>query len=211
MAAEPAGQRTLGQPARTRWDELQETLSALIEIASCVNSHGIQLHFLNRGPVDNVTSGNDPRFRQAFASPPRGGTPLASTLKRVVQGADREHNVLLFIFTDGEPSDGKAAFKEALRSVVTDYHAKVQIMACTSDDEVTDWLNRVDREFTQVDVTDDYYSERAEVLKAGLAPRFTRGDWCMKALLGPVSKKYDAWDEKLKHHQTPECELCSIM
>merc|ERR1712083_545817 len=49
-------------------------------------------------------------------------------------------------------------------------------------------------EFGEVDCTDDYESEKKEVLAVGLAKQFERSDWLMKALLGPVSKKFDAWD-----------------
>jgi len=68
-------------------------------------------------------------------------------------------------------------------------------MACTDDEASVGWLNDLDERFTEVDVTDDYYSEREEVLRARKVAKFTRGDWLIKALLGPVSAKFDAWDE----------------
>ncbi len=43
---------------------------------------------------------------------------------------------------------------------------------------------------------DDYISEKAQVLKHGLAPKFSRGDWIMKAMIGPIMHKFDQWDEK---------------
>jgi len=56
-------------------------------------------------------------------------------------------------------------------------------------------MNELDEKITEVDGTDDYYSERQEVLRAGKAKRFTGGDWLIKALLGPICTKFDAWDE----------------
>jgi len=40
---------------------------------------------------------------------------------------------------------------------------------------------KLDGQVSAVDVTDDYFAEKQEVLPAGIVPRFTRGDWCMKA------------------------------
>ena len=69
-------------------------------------------------------------------------------------------------------------------------------MACTADEDSVGYLNDIDERFRAVDVTDDYYSEMLEVTKkARTKKQFTRGDWLMKAMLGPISNKFDAWDE----------------
>lgn len=106
--------------------------------------------------------------------------------------------MLLFIMTDGEPNGGTGPFCKEIERIIgkgAGGKVKVQIMACTDDDEAVGWMNDLDGKFTEVDVTDDYYSERAEVSKAGRVQKFTRGDWVIKAMLGPVSAKFDAWDE----------------
>lgn len=101
------------------------------------------------------------------------------------------------MMTDGEPNGGKDLFCEELRKVVkkenTPHTFRVQIMACTPDDSEVAWLNEVDRQFDEVDVTDDYYSELAQIAPTG--QKFTRGDWLVKAMLGPISAMFDAWDE----------------
>merc|ERR1712187_982152 len=126
-----------------------------------------------------------------------------------------EKPILLFILTDGEPNGGSSRFCSMMRSAMSDRTKfKVQIMACTSDDEAVGWLNIVDREFKTVDCTDDYYSEKREVIRAGRTPRFTRGDWCLKAMLGPISSKFDGWDER-KHVGSASpagpCADCAIL
>merc|ERR1712129_422590 len=75
---------------------------------------------------------------------------------------------------------------------------KIQIMVCTPDDDEVEWLSVLDDKLTALDVTDDYFSEKRQVMQKGLTKKFTRGDWCMKAMLGPVSPKFDAWDESKK-------------
>mmetsp|Transcript_37904 Transcript_37904/g.108695 ORF Transcript_37904/g.108695 Transcript_37904/m.108695 type:complete len:241 (-) Transcript_37904:3-725(-) len=111
----PMHMRVRGQPTRRRWDELRETLAEVVEIASCFDQNGIDIHFLNRAPITHVKSGQDANFKQAFAQPPQVRTPLTETLKRVSKSPQGEKPVLLFIFTDGEPSDGSESFTRAIR------------------------------------------------------------------------------------------------
>merc|ERR1712048_971560 len=73
--------------------------------------------------------------------------------------------------------------------------ARYQLLACSDQDRDIAWMNDLDDEFGEVDCTDDYESEKKEVLGVGLTDKFEKSDWLMKALLGPVSKKFDAWDE----------------
>jgi len=196
-SAAAADQRVLGQPTRTRWQELGDTVSEIVEIASCFDESGVDVFFLNRQPLLGVKSAKEPLFVQTFQQLPYGRTPLTEQLQQVAQRfSQTEKKILLFILTDGEPNGGKDAFIRAVRQVVAGGRAKIQIMACTAEEDEIGWLNVLDAQLAEVDVTDDYFSEKAEVLKVGLATRFTRGDWCMKAMLGPVSRKFDAWDEK---------------
>jgi len=207
--------RKLGEtrPLRTRWQELQETITEIVDIASCLDGEGVDVFFLNRPTVFAVGESQEQQFVQAFSAPPKGGTPLSERLQEVLAKTGGEQKqVLLFILTDGEPSGGTDYFSEVISEAISTKRMKIQILACTADDEEIAWLNAVDRRFQEVDVVDDYHSERKEVLAAEIVPRFTRGDWCMKAMLGPISHKFDAWDEKLDKKKTPICSLnsCSV-
>eukprot|EP00931_Biecheleriopsis_adriatica_P044182 TRINITY_DN25249_c0_g1_i1.p1 TRINITY_DN25249_c0_g1~~TRINITY_DN25249_c0_g1_i1.p1 ORF type:complete len:322 (+),score=52.16 TRINITY_DN25249_c0_g1_i1:130-966(+) len=212
-AADPNAPRALGQKAASRWDELRETVSFIVDVASCLLETGSDVHFLNRQDVLGVKRSNDEAFLKAFEAEPRGRTPLTEVIQRLAAGFEGERPTLLFILTDGEPNGGKHPFIRQLTSIVKNAKIRVQIMACTAEEDEIDWLNGLDKDLKEVDVTDDYYSERREVIKAGLAPRFTRGDWCLKAMLGPISHKFDKWDEKLKGKRgmgSADCELCTI-
>eukprot|EP00429_Kryptoperidinium_foliaceum_P028920 CAMPEP_0176151558 /NCGR_PEP_ID=MMETSP0120_2-20121206/77401_1 /TAXON_ID=160619 /ORGANISM="Kryptoperidinium foliaceum, Strain CCMP 1326" /LENGTH=235 /DNA_ID=CAMNT_0017488535 /DNA_START=14 /DNA_END=721 /DNA_ORIENTATION=+ len=166
-SALPPEMRKLGSHGPTRWEELQHTMSEIVELASCFDDSGVDIFFLNRPPILGVRcTVADPRFRQAFA----------------------------------------ARFAKAIRKLLdsdSTSRLRVQIMACTGNDSDIGWLNKLDSELDELDVTDDYYTESSEVVRAGLAKRFTRGDWLMKAMLGPISAKFDKWDEVL--NPTPEC------
>merc|ERR1719512_469317 len=186
-----------GMKIQSRWDELKEALAQITELGAIFDKSGIDIFFLNRPEITNVASSQTRQFQQAFEKPPTGGTPLTKILQTVVARVGGEKPVLLFIMTDGEPDDGRESFCRVLRSVVekksTPHTFRIQIMACTGDENAVGYLDDVDKEFDAVDVTDDYYSEKAQVLK--FRDKFSRGDWCLKAMLGPVSSKFDAWDE----------------
>jgi len=230
ISAKPPSQRRLYEESATRWDELKSSVLLLIELAACFDESGLDLFFLNRGLIHGVKSSQDPRVLGAFTQPARGSTPLTEALRTVAWHCQGERPILLMIFTDGEPNGGVQNFEKELKRLVTkkstNLSFKVQIMACTGDDDAVGYLNDIDEKFGKVDVTDDYYSEMIEVLKKGrIKKTFTRGDWLMKAMLGPVSAKFDVWDEtgvKKKHcakhcddsdcedHSEEECGACNI-
>mmetsp|Transcript_28189 Transcript_28189/g.87824 ORF Transcript_28189/g.87824 Transcript_28189/m.87824 type:complete len:279 (+) Transcript_28189:41-877(+) len=212
-SATPPEVRKIGRPTPSRWDEAKEAVSMIAEIGCCFDSSGIDVFFLNRSGVKGVKGAGDPALAAALQGPPRGRTPLTEMLGAVAQECGGERPVLLFILTDGEPNGGAANFSRQLRRLVkkqsTQHTFRVQIMACTANEDEIGWLNRLDAELKEVDVTDDYYSERAEVQRAGLAQRFNRADWIMKAMLGPISSKFDAWDEG-PHVVDVQCDACAI-
>jgi len=203
-SALPRSMEKLGQPGPSRWDELKNTVGLVVDLGSCFDPSRLDVYFLNRGKVPGVKGSQDPRLQQQFALPPNGRTPLQATLKHAMQdmrkGMDLEKKILLFIMTDGVPDGGPEGFVAELRSLVrtgSGPKVKVQIMACTPEEEDVEYLDHLDRQLPEVDVTDDYYAEKAQVDKVGLAPQFNRADWCMKAMLGPISKKFDQWDEQM--------------
>ncbi|KAJ9455095.1 hypothetical protein DIPPA_29456 [Diplonema papillatum] len=199
---QPVSRRILGATGSTRWDELKNTLSTVLELVPCVVPTGMDLYFLNRPEVLGLRSIEDPRFAAAFSACPAGSTPLTQLVSRIVSEdarSDCEKPALVLIATDGEPNGGPAAFASLIESVVrkrvTSKTYKFQILACTDDDSSISWLNDLDERFKEVDVTDDYESEKKQILSAGKVASFKRSDWVIKALLGPICQKFDSIDE----------------
>lgn len=199
----PANMRQLGCPTRTRWEEMKESIALIVELAVCFDKSGVDVHFLNRPAIKNVKCAAEQGFLQAFHQGPGGSTPLTETLTRVSASLAQERKVLYMIFTDGEPNGGTQAFAACVRRVVAGGKAKIQVLACTAEDDEIEWLNVLDKQLAEMDCTDDYTTERAQILKLGLAPRFTKGDWVMKAMLGPIMHKFDKWDEAAGKHAAP--------
>merc|ERR1712039_649141 len=179
---------------------MKETLSFIVDLGNCFDKSGLDIFFLNRPELRNVKSKTQPDFHKVWKQPPDGSTPLTECIKRLAQECGSERPILLFILTDGEPDGGPGPFIDEVRKLVTKQSTnktfKVQIMVCTPSEGEVSWLNDLDAALKEVDVTDDYYVEKSQVMSAGKVKKFTRGDWCLKALLGPVSNKFDMWDEK---------------
>jgi hypothetical protein len=71
----------------------------------------------------------------------------------------------------------------------------VSFLACTDDESSVAYLNAWDDELKNVDVTDDYLSERKEILRAqGSSFKFSYADYVCKMLLGPIDPEIDRLD-----------------
>jgi hypothetical protein len=184
----------------TRWDELCGTVCVIVELMTALNAEGVDVFFLNRPPMLGVKSAAQVVEAFRFA-PPSGYTPLTRVVQQVLsvkQPVIRERKLLLLIATDGQPTDDNGnvnipAFLQTLRSMPPSVF--VQIMACTDDDASVSYLNEADRDIPRVDVTDDYDSERKEILRAqGEEFAFSFGDYVVKSLLGPIDDSFDKLD-----------------
>lgn len=187
----------------TRWDELKKTVSIITDISAIMDPDGIEVYFLNRGTLSNVT--NSRRLDEAFSSPANGSTPIVQVLRHVL-AVKTERKRLILIATDGCPDDvagldgkmldGKMAFRYVLENErsVKDF---VTILACTDDDSILSYLNGWDRDIPRVDVVDDYQSEKKEILGVqGPQFAFSFGDYVVKALMGSIDTWFDNLDEE---------------
>ena len=94
--------------------------------------------------------------------------------------------------TDGVPSDVDFG---GLRRLVAAKHRNVFVtfLMCTEDDEVVAQYNRHIDKIPNVDITDDYLSEKKEV--EALGNKLSYFKWLAKAVLGGKLAKYDQMDE----------------
>ena len=189
---------SMGEPSdsigyATRFDELRAFVDIVITLLSTFLETGVDCYFLNRGTVKNVTSSE--QVRKFFEMKPDGYTPLLKRVRDVLKDHTGPEELLLIIATDGVPSDGKP---EQLRQLLLSVSDRVytSIVACTNDDNVMDMLDDMDNTVPRLDVTDDYHRERAQIRAVqGTSFPFSRGDWVVKTLLGPMNTYYDKLDE----------------
>jgi hypothetical protein len=195
----------------SRFDELKRIVEQIMDIACVMDSDGTDVYFLNRPDAKNVTSHD--QIAHLFAAPPGGSTPIVKAFNRVI--ADKmsilnEKKLLVIIITDGVPDEGIAAFTNAIASKPKDVH--VSIAACTDDDNVMNYLNKMDVGIPFVDICDDYLSEQKQILSVqGKNFPFSFGDWVVKILLGTIDLYFDALDEKRVNIESGEVEKSSSL
>jgi len=170
---------SVGSERMTRWEELRKSVTMVSEIASILDSDGIDVYFLNQEPILGVTYSDEDSMRklkQRFDTPPCGGTPLKATLERVINekgygggsgSPPPAKRLLILLATDGVPTDCPTAEEsiealiQALRKLPE--HVFVQIMAITDDKHVLEWMNEADSTVRHVDCVDDYNSEQTQI------------------------------------------------
>ncbi|KAJ3415405.1 hypothetical protein HDV05_004999 [Chytridiales sp. JEL 0842] len=194
-------------PSVTRWQELKMTTKTILDISCTLDSDGVDVYFLNRQPLRNVTSPE--MVEPVFAVAPQGYTPIARVLRQVIAekgnraNRDAGKKLLILIATDGQPTDDRGYVdKQTLMNVLMNERGApgsilVTFVACTDDESEIGYLNEWDKKISNVDVVDDYRSEKEEVMKVqGANFPFSRGDWVCKLLLGGIDPEIDALDER---------------
>jgi DNA-directed RNA polymerase subunit N (RpoN/RPB10) len=179
---------------KSRWAELKSKLSVIVDLATVFDENGVDIYFLNRPSILNVKSSQYLMATKQFMDQPNYGTPLSERLRQVLQEKkiDVGKRLLILIATDGEPSDGKDQFKKLLMTRDPISQIFVTILACTNEKHVLQWLNGLDNSVPNLDVVDDYQTEKKKVKKQkGSSYPFTLGDYLAKSLLGSINKNYD--------------------
>ncbi|CAF0777943.1 unnamed protein product [Adineta steineri] len=188
----------------TRWDELRQTVSIVVDIASVFDPDGVDIFFLNREPMRHVKHSDE--LIPIFAVPPAGPTPIVRVLRYVLREKQleiQERKLLLLIATDGVPTNEQGQQDIKSLEYALRYDRKptnrvpVTIIACTDDGDCIGYLNDWDKKIPNLDVADDYRSERKEILKAqGKDFPFSFGDYVVKVLMGAVDDWFDTLDER---------------
>lgn len=211
--------------SKTRWQELKEVVGEVFDISLIFDPVGMDVYFLNRQSWLNV------RQRDAidgmFLAAPSGGTPLISKLREInniySSGNQSTNRKLVIIATDGEPSDDRAPYTEfkGLLGRMVANNMRIGFLACTDQDNHVAYLNEIDRLYTEIDVSDDYWTERRQIQRVqGKRFPFTYGDYVVKALAGPIDNRLDTLDEVRilinltglhSHHHRTNLSNCTIL
>ena len=102
---------------------------------------------------------------------------------------------LLFNSQKGNPAI--PYFKSILEK--RDKRVFTSIVACTDDEDSVNYLNKWDRELSNLDLVDDFRSERKEIKRIkGKDYQFSFGDYVTKSLIGGIDAELDRSDEKKK-------------
>jgi hypothetical protein len=181
---------------QTKWDELKESIKIVLEIGAAYKVE-CDVMFLNQPGAKNVKSIF--QLEEQFAKPPNGVTPLLGDSIENNRHELNERKLLVIIFTDGCPTlqHGSSKcpirdFKKTLKDRNPMNRIFVTIVACTDDEYSLEYLNNWDNIIPNLDVVDDYDSEKKQIYAAGkVDTAFTYGDYIAKILLGSFIKEID--------------------
>ena len=166
-----------GGPA-TRWSELEMFTVTAVDIITATSPGGVDVYFLDRPGMSGVTSAQ--QLAPAFATGPRGGTPIIGALSRIFRqyaALAATRRVLVVVITDGEPSDGTT--RQLFNVLATQRHPNIHVsLAEMSDDEATmRFLDGWDQQLLQFDNSDDYRMEARRVRQQkGYSYKFRSGE-----------------------------------
>jgi hypothetical protein len=192
----------------SRWDELKSTVKIIVEIAGTLDRTGVDIYFLNRPGVKNVT--NFTMLEPYFVTEPEGYTPIVQVFTQVLNDMQpilSEKKLLIILATDGEPTTGTGMTsshgiteKQKFYNLLTTRHPVdkiyTSILACTDDDSAISYLQDWDKKIQNLDVVDDFHTVKANILKKqGQSYYFSFGDYIVKTLLGSMDKYFDEIDE----------------
>jgi hypothetical protein len=188
-----------GQHVTSRWDELMHFLSLVLRIGAELAGR-VHFHFLNGGVISDVQVWE--QVEHIARRGPSGRTPLLAAMRQVFEQYDpakTECRLVTIIATDGVPSDGPTAgVAVALKQRPSVDKSFVTFLSCTDNDRDVAYIKELDAGLPHVDEVDDYYTERAEVARAGgrsVYKNFSVGDWALRAVVGAAVPAWDKSDE----------------
>lgn len=194
MICDDSGSMNTRTDQGTRWTELCMNTKRTVKICTQLDPDGISVNFLNRKGSKNVTKFD--QVKSLFRKGPSGSTPLGAALERALKEKTPGKPMVILIATDGTP-DNPQHLMSALRSRFPHmYDVYVTFIACTDNKSDVAWMNGLDKSEPNVDVLDDFKSEREEVWKAqGRQVDYTKGDHIARMLCGPVFAEIDNLDQ----------------
>ncbi|CAF4039466.1 unnamed protein product [Rotaria sp. Silwood2] len=177
----------------TRWDELRSIVRIVIEIGTVLDSNGIDVHFLNRSSMPNVT--DTQQVVESFSQRPAGVTPLTPVLRRIFQSTaskpTSDKRLLVIVVTDGAPTDPNGNVDvQSLENLMCNErqgNTTYVTFVCTDDESSTAYLSKWHLTMMNFNVVDNYTTERVTVRHSrGYKYPFSFGDYVAKALLTAV-------------------------
>jgi hypothetical protein len=210
----------------SRWDELKNIVKTIIELAGILDKTGVDVYFLNRPGVKNVSEYS--MIEPYFVAEPEGYTPIVPVFMQVLDDMRQvlsEKKLLIILATDGEPTSTtghigydsnteKHKFFNLLKNRQPIEKIYTTVLACTDDDSVISYLKNWDSEIKNFDVVDDFHTVKNNVFKKqGHSVNFTFGDYIVKTLLGSMDKFFDEIDEvensddEKNYLKTPSCTI----
>lgn len=206
-----------------RIDELRDFLRTAVSILAIDSPDGVDVYWLNdpfqrAGVAGYFRAGvhSYADIEHELAQPPHSGTPLNRVLSTVITKycTNMETPMHCIVCLDGEPDavDGnrKLAQRQCQQTILRRPNPHRNIMnfkVCTDNDAEVKWINKMDPT-PGIDISDDFKTERREVLRAGKVSAFNYGDFVVKSCIGAASPVIDGLDEPTFARRLSMALLC---
>lgn len=194
----------------TRWLELKKLAAVIIEFVTSINPNGVDIYFLNRTGLRNVTDITG--LQQVFSDLPNGSTPLIGALQAIYRDKayiPTDRQLLIVVVTDGEQSDGS---NSDLFNVLYNKRPNVHISLaeCSDDEREMEFLDSFNNRIPNFDNTDDYREELAKVKRLqGPNFKFDYTDYVIKILLATFIRSYFNVDQN-RYYSNSDC-CCTLL
>ena len=142
---------------------------------------------------------------EAFNKSPCGFSNLGCILEHIfsldIAKPKRDKKMLVFVATGAEPTNEKdeedlSTLEHVMRHKRRVETTHVMFLLCNDNPECVKYLSKLDREMENVDLLDDYETEKAKVQRQkGANYQFNYGEYILKALLGAIDSKWDELGE----------------
>lgn len=192
----------------TRWDELKYIINLLISLLTIYNNNGINIHFLNRGNIENIKYEEEAKY--FFFDLPFGETPLTSKLSEIFYTyRNYKKKVLIIITTDGAPTNkGKIdlrSFTNILENMDNNKFI-ITFLSCSDNKQDISYLKDLEK-LKNVYVLDNYSNELKEVKKIqGSYFEYSLHDHITRLILQPICKDiYNFNKQKMKIKRKSSC------
>lgn len=204
---DPRGQRAQSFNSQlTRWEEAEDRIHVLIDMLAFIPSNPITISFLNRS--DKLVLDHRGKTPEQFAQDahqkvmnffnraPSGGTPIHAKLSQAFQSNNGA--AMHYLFTDGEPSDGKERVINLIRNRNHQMHP-LTFMSCTNNDDEAEWMKTLEGEVPYTSELDDFETERKEVYNNhGPGFPYSRGFWLLCQMVSAINPHdLDKMDEPI--------------
>jgi hypothetical protein len=183
----------------SRYEEIKTIIDMLINITKIYDNDGLDVHFLNKNPVYNITDYGS--VKHILDKIPSGHTPLRHITKGIFHHYKYiDKPLLLIVVTDGLPTDNNGnenleAYINLLKKRNCDTNF-ISFLSCSEIEEDVHYLKKLSKNIENVSFLNTYNKENKIITSIkGASYRYTRGDHLARLLLTPIIEKIDIVDE----------------
>lgn len=184
----------------TRWTELRKLAAEVIKFVTATNPNGLDIYFLNRATIQNVTGING--LQTVFSEKPTGATPLLGKLRQVYNDKlniinTTNKQLLIIVLTDGQASDGNLDdLRRLLQQMTSNNKVHISIADCTDNEQEMEFYDELDNQVRNFDNTDSYRAELEKIKRIqGQQFKFDYTDYVIKILLASHVRWYFNLDQ----------------